>query len=99
MHDLRRRAQPDLQLAPLKHLGIHSALELTAVEQDAVAVGKSATTLTRRQPTGAVQIAVIRAGEPHYQRETDFLYAVGETPVPVGDRDALDRAAEWCRRH
>ena len=94
---LRGRAQPDLHLDTLKHLGIHSALELTEVEDGAAAVGESATTLDLRRATGAVQIAVVRDGEPHYQREPDFAYQVGDTAVLVGDRDALDRAAAMFR--
>ena len=90
---LRGRAQPNLHLDKLKHLGIHGALELTEVEAGAAAVGESATSLDLRRATGAVQIAVIRDGRPHYQREADFAYRPGDTAVLVGDRDALDRAA------
>ena len=94
---LRGRAQPNLQLDKLKHLGIHGALELTEVEAGAAAVGESATSLDLRRATGAVQIAVIREGRPHYQREADFAYRPGDTAVLVGDRDALDRAAALFR--
>ena len=94
---LRGRAQPNLHLDTLKHLGIHNALELVEVEAGAAAVGKSATALDLRRATGAVQIAVIREGRPHYQREADFAYRPGDTAVLVGDRDALDRAAALFR--
>ena len=95
---LRGRARPNLHLDTLKHLGIHHALELAEVEPGAPAVGRSATSLDLRRATGAVQIAVIRDGEPHYQREADFAYRPGDTAVLVGDRDALDRAAALFRR-
>ena len=94
---LRGRAQPNLHLDTLKHLGVHRALELTEVEAGAAAVGGSATSLDLRRATGAVQIAVIRDGEPHYQRETGFAYRAGDTAVLVGDRNALDRAAALFR--
>ena len=94
---LRGRAQPNLHLDTLKHLGIHNALELVEVEAGAAAVGKSATALDLRRETGAVQIAVIRDGRPHYQREADFAYRAGDTAVLVGARGALDRAAALFR--
>ena len=94
---LRGRARPNLHLDTLKHLGIHNALELVEVEAGAPAVGKSATALDLRRATGAVQIAVIRDGRPHYQREAAFAYRPGDTAVLVGDRDALDRAAALFR--
>ena len=94
---LRGRAQPNLHLDTLKHLGIHNALELTEVEAGAAAEGRSAASLDLRRATGAVQIAVIRDGRPHYQREAAFAYRVGDTAVLVGERDALDRAAALFR--
>ncbi len=94
---LRGRAQPNLHLDTLKHLGVHHALELTEVEAGAAAVGENATLLDLRRATGAVQIAVIRDGRPHYQREAAFAYRAGDTAVLVGDRDALDRAAVLFR--
>ena len=94
---LRGRAAPDIRLDALKHLGIHAALELVEVEAGAPAVGESATSLDLRQATGAVQVAVIRDGEPRYQREPDFAYQVGDTAVLVGDRGALDAAARLFR--
>ena len=94
---LRGRARPNLHLDTLKHLGIHNALVLAEVEAGAPAVGESATSLDLRRVTGAVQIAVIRDGRPHYQREADFAYRVGDTAVLVGGRDALDRAAALFR--
>lgn len=94
---LRGRARPSLHLDTLKHLGIHHALELAEVEAGAKAVGESAASLDLRRATGAVQIAVIRDGRPHYQREAGFAYRAGDTAVLVGDRDALDRAAVLFR--
>ena len=94
---LRGRARPNLHLDKLKHLGIHNALELAEVEAGAPAVGRNATALDLRRATGAVQIAVIRDGRPHYQREADFAYRAGDTAVLVGDRGALDRAAALFR--
>ena len=94
---LRGRAQPDLHLDTLKHLGIHNALELAEVEAGAAAEGRSAASLDLRRATGAVQIAVIRDGRPHYQREAGFAYRAGDTAVLVGGRDALDRAAALFR--
>ena len=94
---LRGRARPDLRLDTLQHLGIHRALELAEVEAGSAAVGQSATSLDLRRATGAVQIAVIRDGQPHYQREADFAYRAGDTAVLVGARDALDRAAALFR--
>ena len=94
---LRGRAQPNLHLDTLKHLGIHRALELAEVEAGAAAVGENATSLDLRRATGAVQIAVIRDGRPHYQREADFAYRAGDTAVLVGDREALDRSAALFR--
>lgn len=94
---LRGRARPNLHLDTLKHLGIHNALELAEVEAGAPAVGQNATALDLRRATGAVQIAVIRDGRPHYHREAAFAYRPGDTAVLVGDRDALDRAAALFR--
>ena len=94
---LRGRARPNLHLDTLKHLGIHNALELAEVEAGAPAVGRNATALDLRRVTGAVQIAVIRDGRPHYHREAAFAYRPGDTAVLVGDRDALDRAAALFR--
>ena len=94
---LRGQAAPDLRLDALKHLGIHAALELVEVEEGARAAGASATSLDLRRATGAVQLAVIRDGHPLYQRDMEFAYQVGDTAVLVGDRDALDRAADLFR--
>ena len=95
---LRGTAAPDLTLDTLKHLGIHDALELVEVENGAAAVGESAQTLDLRQQTGAVQVAVVRDGQPFYQRDQTFRYRPGDTAVLVGDREALDRAAALFRR-
>ena len=91
---LRGTAQPDLRLDSLKHLGIHDALELMEIRDGARVIGMNATSLHLRQSTGAVQIAVVREGQPIYQRESEFDYRAGDTVVLVGDRESLDRAIE-----
>lgn len=88
----RGTAEPDLRLDALKHLGIHDALELVEVGAGANVIGRSAKSLRLRRRTGAVQIAVVRDGQPMYRREPDFRYRAGDTVVLVGDRDSLDRA-------
>ena len=94
---LRGTAAPDIRLDALRHLGIHDALELIE-EQGAPAIEGNATTLEFRWRTGAVQVAVVRDGQPIYQREPEFRYRVGDTVVLVGDREALDRASALFRR-
>ena len=94
---LRGTAAPDLRLDALKHLGIHNALELIEVEEGAPAIGANATTLDLRKKTGAVQIAVVRGGQPIYQREPNFRYQTGDTVVLVGDPDSLSRAMTLFR--
>ena len=89
---LRGTAHPDLRLDALKHLGIHDALELIEIQGGATAIGKSATSLQLRRRTGAVQIAVVREGQPFYRRDAKFHYRAGDTVVLVGDRHSLDRA-------
>ena len=91
---LRGTAQPDLRLESLKHLGIHDALELMEIRDGARVIGMNATLLHLRQRTGAVQIAVVREGQPIYQRDSEFDYRGGDTVVLVGDRESLDRAIE-----
>ena len=91
---LRGTAQPDLRLDSLKHLGIHDALELMEIRDNAMVIGMSATSLHLRRRTGVVQIAVVREGQPIYQRDSDFHYRAGDTVVLVGDRESLDRAIE-----
>jgi uncharacterized protein with PhoU and TrkA domain len=93
---LRGRARPDLKLNALKHLGIHSALELVEVEDGSPAGGESATTLNLRTRTGAIQIAVVRDGEALYQRDVIPLRP-GGTVVLVGEQDALARATTLFR--
>lgn len=88
----RGTAEPDLRLDALKHLGIHDALELVEVGAGANVIGTSAKSVRLRRRTGAVQIAVVRDGQPIYRREPDFRYRAGDTVVLVGDRDSLDRA-------
>ncbi len=94
---LRGTAAPDLRLDALKHLSIHDALELIEVEGGAQAIGANATTLDLRKKTGAVQIAVLRDGQPIYQREPDFRYRVADTVVLVGDPDSLSCAMALFR--
>ena len=91
---LRGTAQPDLRLDSLKHLGIHDALELLEIRDGARVIGMNATSLHLRRRTGAVQIAVVREGQPIYQRDSEFDYHAGDTVVLVGDRESLDRAIE-----
>ena len=91
---LRGTAQPDLRLDSLKHLGIHDALELMEIREGARVIGMNATSLHLRRRTGVVQIAVVREGQPIYQRESEFDYRAGDTVVLVGDRESLDRAIE-----
>ncbi len=92
---LRGKAEPDLRLDTLKHLGIHNALELVEVEPGSVAVGETASTLGLRRQTGAVQIAVVRDGRPIYERQPDFQYRLGDTVVLVGDRKSLADAIPY----
>ena len=91
---LRGTAQPDLRLDSLKHLGIHDALELMEIREGARVIGMNATLLHLRRRTGVVQIAVVREGQPIYQRDSEFHYRAGDTVVLVGDRESLDRAIE-----
>ncbi len=94
---LRGTTPPDLKLDALKHLRIHEVLELIEIEEGAVAVGASPTSLELRRRTGVVQIAVVRDGEPIYQRDPTFCYEVGDTVVLVGDPDSLNRAMTLFR--
>ena len=94
---LRGTAAPDLKLDTLKHLGIHEALELVEVEEDAGVVGQNARTLDLRRRTNAIQVAVVRGGAPIYRRDDTFRYRAGDTAVLVGDREALDAAAALFR--
>ncbi len=94
---LRGTAAPDLKLDALKHLRIHEALELIEVEDGAPAIGANATLLELRRQTGAVQLAVVRDGQPLYQRTADFRYRQGDTVVVVGDPDSLSRAMALFR--
>ena len=88
-----RDADPgSLKLDALKHLGIHDALELVEVEDGSAAVNENARTLDLRRRTGAIQVAVVRDGQPIYRRDPDFHYQVGDTTVIVGDRESLERA-------
>ena len=93
----RDRPHPDLRLDALKHLGIHNALELVEVESAAAAVGQTASVIDLRKRTGAIQIAVVRDGQPIYERQADTRYRAGDTVVLIGDRDSLDAALELFR--
>ena len=94
---LRGKAAPDLRLDALRHLGIHDALELVEVEEDAPAIGGSATSLELRRRTGAVQLAVVRDGQPIYRRAPDFHYRAGDTVVLVGNPTSLESAMALFR--
>ena len=69
---LRGESRPDLQLDTLKHLGIHSALDLVQVEEGAAAVGGNPSTLNLRRDTGATLVAVVRDGKAFYKRDAAF---------------------------
>ena len=86
-----------LELDTLKHLGIHDVLQLVEVEEGSPAVEQNARSLDLRRRTGAIQIAVVRDGQPLYRREDDFRYRVGDTAVLVGDRPALEQAMALFR--
>ena len=94
---LRGKAAPDLRLDALRHLGIHDALELVEVEEGAPAIGGSATSLELRRRTGAVQLAVVRDGQPIYRRAPDFHYQAGDTVVLVGNPTSLEGALALFR--
>ena len=94
---LRGKAAPDLRLDALRHLGIHDALELVEVEEGAPAIGGSATSLELRRRTGAVQLAVVRDGQPIYRRAPDFHYQAGDTVVLVGNPTSLESALALFR--
>ena len=94
---LRRESRPDLQLDTLKHLGIHSALDLVQVEEGAAAVGGNPSTLNLRRDTGATLVAVVRDGKAFYKRDAAFQFRVGDTAVLVGEQEALERGAALFR--
>ena len=91
---LRGTAKPNLRLDAIRHLGIHDALELVEIAEGAWVIGRSARLMKLRRQTGAVQLAVVRDGQPYYRRDLDFRYQTGDTAVLVGDRESLDRAIE-----
>jgi CPA2 family monovalent cation:H+ antiporter-2 len=95
---LRGLARPDLRLDALKHLRIHTVLDLVEVEAQSRAVGESPTTLDLRQSTGAVVIAVVRDGVAHYTPDPSFRFQAGDTAVLVGNRDALERAGSVFKK-
>lgn len=86
---LRGVATPNLRLDALRHLRIHTALDLVEVEEGAPAVGESPTSLHLRRATGASVIAVIRNGVALYTPDPSFRFRAGDTVVLVGNRDAL----------
>ncbi len=94
---LRGESRPDLQLDTLRHLGIHSALDLVQVEEGAPAVGGNAGTLNLRRDTGASLVAVVRDGKAFYKRDATFQFRVGDTAVLVGEQEALERGAALFR--
>jgi len=94
---LRGDAGPDLRLDALRHLGIHSALELLEVEEGSETVGENPTTLDLRKATGAVVIAVIRDGRAFYKPDPEFYFRVGDTAVLAGEAAELKRAAALFR--
>ena len=94
---LRGESRPDLQLDTLKHLGIHSALDLVQVEEGAAAVGGNPSTLNLRRDTGATLVAVVRDGKAFYKRDAAFQFRVGDTAVLVGEQEALERGAALFR--
>ena len=94
---LRGESRPDLRLDTLKHLGIHSALDLVQIEEGARAVGGNASTLNLRRDTGATLVAVVRDGKAFYKRDATFQFRVGDTAVLVGDQEALERGAALFR--
>ena len=94
---LRGESRPDLQLDTLKHLGIHSALDLVQVEEGAAAVGGNPSTLNLRRDTGATLVAVVRDGKAFYKRDAAFQFRVGDTAVLVGEQEALELGAALFR--
>lgn len=94
---LRGVSTPDLRLDALRHLRIHTALDLVEVEDGARALGESPTTLNLRHATGAIVIAVIRNGVALYTPDPEFRFHTGDTAVLVGNRDALSRAGALFR--
>ncbi len=93
----RGRPHPDLRLDTLKHLGIHNALELVEVETTAAAIGETASVIDLRKRTGAIQVAVVRDGQPIHERQAETRYRAGDTVVLIGDRASLDAALELFR--
>ena len=91
---LREGSLTDLKLDALRHLGIHGALDLVEVEERAQAIGESPTSLNLRRVTGAIVIAVVRAGKALYRPDATFGFRPGDTVVLVGDREALEAAAK-----
>ena len=51
-----------------------------------------------RRSFAPIQVAVVRDERPTYRRDKSFCYKLGDTVVPVGDRDAPDRAPALFRR-
>jgi CPA2 family monovalent cation:H+ antiporter-2 len=95
---LREETQAEnLKLDKLRHLGIYSTLEILETEEGAEAVGESPASLALRERTGAIVVAVVRAGKPVYPSGSGFLFRKGDTVVLVGDAASLARASEYFR--
>ena len=90
---LRGDADPDLKLDALRHLGIHSALELVEVEEGSPSIGENPTSLDLRKRTGAVVVAVVRNGKAIYKTHAGSAFLAGDTVVLVGERESLETAA------
>lgn len=94
---LREQSPADIKLDALRHLGIHTALDLVEVEPGSGAVGESPSSLDVRKRTGAVVLAVVRGGKALYQRDPTFRFQTGDTVVLVGEADALERVGSVFR--
>jgi CPA2 family monovalent cation:H+ antiporter-2 len=94
---LRAAAGPDIKLDALRHLGIHSAMELVEVEEGSGAIGENPVSLDLRQKTGAVVLAVVRDGVAIYKRDPSFRFRAGDTVVLVGDADSLSKGSGLFR--
>ena len=94
------RGQTDvgsLNLDKLRHLGIHSAIDIVDVEAGSEAVGESPATLRLRERTGAIVVAAVRSGAPVYPSTSGFGFQSGDTVVLAGDPTALARASQRFR--
>jgi uncharacterized protein with PhoU and TrkA domain len=92
-----KETTPDLKLDALRHLGIHTALDLIEVEKGAEAVGSNPVSMQLRTRTGSIVIAVIREGKAMYRHDPTFRFRTGDTVVLVGESDALQRGSGLFR--